>query len=96
MRTYCVIEGFVDEAVLSRVHVSLHIQSFTTQGQRQIWDMLFKTYIRQHPDVLVETEAKEYATTSSMSTNLMLNGLEMRNGMYLNVDQRAADADPTL
>ena len=48
--------------------------------------MLFETFMRQHPDVLVETGAKEYATTSSISEELLLNGLEMRNGIYLNVN----------
>ena len=96
MRSYSVIVGSIDEVVSSRVHVSLRILSFTPEGREQIWKMLFETFIRQHPDVLVDSGAKGYATTSAISKELKLNGLEMRNGIFSSVNQGAANADPIL
>ena len=54
------------------------------------------TFKRNNPDVLVDEEANKDVITSSISEELKLNGREMRNGIYSNVNQRAADADPVF
>lgn len=96
MRTYFVIVDYIDEAVSSRIHVSLGFPSLTSEGREQIWITQFETFMRYNPDVLVDERAKEYATTTSISEELKLNGREIRNGIYLHINQRAADADCVL
>ena len=50
--------------------------------------------MRDYPNDLVDRQAKEYAITNSISEELKLNGRQISNGILLNVNQCAADADP--
>ena len=52
--------------------------------------------MRNNPDVLVDERAKEYIITGTITEKLKSNGREMRNGIRLNVNQRAADADHVI
>ena len=81
VRTYSVIVGKIDETILSRIQVSLKIETPDSKGQKQIWKMLFGTFMSRYPDFVVDEGVEKYATSSMSKKNLGLSDREMRNGI---------------
>ncbi|KAI0809847.1 hypothetical protein GGR55DRAFT_679077 [Xylaria sp. FL0064] len=75
--------GHLDEAFMSRIHVSIGYEPLDDDSRDKIWDNLFRKLKEDHknggPEILYEYDAKQYVKKDLTVKKLEWNGHEIRN-----------------
>jgi hypothetical protein len=71
--------GVIDEAVLSRIHITLHYPEFDNEMRQELWRVSFAQLKKSRPAIHVTRGAKSYCTKSEDIRLAQLNGREIVN-----------------
>lgn len=71
--------GSFDEAIISRIHVVLHLPNLTNTDRARIWDSSFRKLAKERKDIHVDYTLMNYAHHDTAVHELQWNGREIRN-----------------
>jgi hypothetical protein len=72
--------GQFDDAFISRIHVIIHYEKLTAEGQKKVWMQFFDKLDYDREDFKVTRRAKDYILEESAISEMEWNGREIRNG----------------
>ncbi|OCL15369.1 P-loop containing nucleoside triphosphate hydrolase protein [Glonium stellatum] len=88
--------GLFDEALKSRIHVSVYYKAFDSNMREKIWDNTFdKLMSERGGDFEIAWNVESYVKHDPEVVNLNWNGREIRNGFQTAVTQAEFDAQGT-
>ncbi|RGP77951.1 p-loop containing nucleoside triphosphate hydrolase [Fusarium longipes] len=71
--------GQFDDAFISRIHVIIHYEKLTSEGQKKVWMQFFDKLDYDREDIKVTRRAKDYILEDEAITEMDWNGREIRN-----------------
>jgi hypothetical protein len=86
--------GAFDDAFISRIHVKLYYEDFTSEERQKVWQTFMDKLARDRGDSLrLNIDAKEYLRSSTVKA-IKWNGREIRNGKSRQLQCNAGVTDP--
>ncbi|OBS28477.1 hypothetical protein FPOA_02414 [Fusarium poae] len=71
--------GQFDDAFISRIHVIIHYEKLSAEGQRKVWMQFFDKLDYDREDFKVTRRAKDYILEDGAISEMEWNGREIRN-----------------
>ena len=85
--------GSFDEAILSRIHVILHLPNLQNNDRAQIWDTSFRKLARERTNIHIDYTLMNYALHDEVVHKLNWNGREIRNAFNTMISLAEWDAN---
>ncbi|CEI66320.1 hypothetical protein FVEN_g4294 [Fusarium venenatum] len=71
--------GQFDDAFISRIHVIIHYEKLSAEGQKKVWMQFFDKLDYDREDFKVTRRAKDYILEDGATSEIEWNGREIRN-----------------
>ncbi|CAF3451924.1 unnamed protein product [Fusarium graminearum] len=71
--------GQFDDAFISRIHVIIHYEKLSPEGQKKVWEQFFDKLDYDREDFKVTRRAKDYILEEGAISEMEWNGREIRN-----------------
>ncbi|MCJ1444174.1 MAG: hypothetical protein MMC23_004675 [Stictis urceolatum] len=86
--------GAFDEAISSRIHISLYYPPFNEVKRQAVWNIHLRRLQKERPHIQPTIDLQEYIQTSDKLRRLEWNGRQIRNAEYsTSSDQRRLQRD---